>query len=42
MWISTFLIINAISLEGFVKLGAKTNYSKFIIDRSFKWSLHVV
>jgi len=27
-----FLLMNSISLEGFVKLGAKTNYSKFSIS----------
>jgi len=34
--------MNSISLEKFVKLGAKTNYSKFSISRSFRWSLHVI
>jgi len=32
--------MNFISLEGFVKLGAKTNYSKFSISRSFKCPPH--
>jgi len=39
--VSTFFTINFISLEGFVKLEAKTNYSTFSISRSFRWSLHV-
>jgi len=40
MEIFTFFIMDSISPEGFVKLGAKTNYSKFI-SRAFRWSLHV-